>query len=358
MLLIQFDRFFVVLGIFHNQVPAVITFAPTPVAEDIFAQSHFLTTTPPALDEENVVWEEADLDSNSDFDFDFVSTSTITPSTSVPTITTTYPIWSTALPLATTATVAAGNDDFELIDPSSSVPIEHFDLIDDILSSSTISGGVAVAQDDSELNWWDLNEIFTQSLSENVPISSSTRTTNIKPIHSNTMMIYNSTTIPSVTRFEHLSVHIDDDDDEGNTDESVLPLEAEIDMNDYFFVSSTPNENLSNKNQTFVPYYFNDYKPKNEQKEFLNLIKPLSTLAMPPFSWMLQQANQTQQTASPRKITRTITTTMTTPMKLKHRKISNDVCQGKRCQHGGRLSGDCLCICLPAFTGDVCQTGK
>ena len=117
------------------------------------------------------------------------------------------------------------------------------------------------------------------------------------------MSAFNSTSIPAVTRFEHLS-----------NDDSLFPSEAEIDMNDYFLVSTTPDLDHSNKNETFVPYFFNDYKPKDDQKEFLNLIKPLSTLAMPPFSWMLHQATQTQRTTSPR----------STTMKIKHRKLSND----------------------------------
>ena len=30
----------------------------------------------------------------------------------------------------------------------------------------------------------------------------------------------------------------------------------------------------------------------------------------------------------------------------------------KQCYHNGRLNSDCLCICLPTFTGDNCETGN
>lgn len=35
-----------------------------------------------------------------------------------------------------------------------------------------------------------------------------------------------------------------------------------------------------------------------------------------------------------------------------------EYCKDQQCLHGGRLTSDCLCICLPAFTGDSCETGR
>ncbi|CAF1125211.1 unnamed protein product [Rotaria sordida] len=36
--------------------------------------------------------------------------------------------------------------------------------------------------------------------------------------------------------------------------------------------------------------------------------------------------------------------------------IFYEYCKNKQCYHHGRLNSDCLCICLPAFTGDNCET--
>lgn len=325
----QSYRRFSLLGIFHNQVPAVITFPPAASAEETVAQIPSLTTITP--DFESATWQEEDDEYS---DFVIVPTSTITPSTT----THVYPITSSVInpiPSSSSSIPELINDDFEFLDPSSTIAVEHFDFFDGMPPSSTISGGAAIAQDESELNWWDLNDVFTPSVTDTIG--------NVPPVNSSPQPISTSTLIPSVTRFEHLS--------HGDADEnSFPPSDDDIDMNDYFSASSTPNLDQLHKNDSFVPYYFNDYKPHGEQQEFLNLIKPVSTLAMPPFSWMLQQANRTQRTSSPPPTTK--------KLKLKNRKMSKDQCQSKRCQHGGRLNHDCLCICLPAFTGDQCQTGK
>ena len=109
-------------------------------------------------------------------DFVFAPISTTPSKSSTTTINTTAVTAVTVVaPVAIqSSSVALANEEFEFIDLSSTIPIEHFDLIDDILESSTIAGGVAVAQDDSELNWWDLNEAFTQSLTTTNVRSTST----------------------------------------------------------------------------------------------------------------------------------------------------------------------------------------
>jgi hypothetical protein len=38
--------------------------------------------------------------------------------------------------------------------------------------------------------------------------------------------------------------------------------------------------------------------------------------------------------------------------------ILYEYCREQQCQHGGRLNTDCLCICLPAYTGKYCETGR
>jgi hypothetical protein len=112
-----------------------------------------------------------------------------------------------------------------------------------------------------------------------------------------------------VTTFEHLSVDEDD-----------------------IFASSTPTINFP----PLIPYYF----LKNQTKD--KLFESIKPWIIPPFSWMLNMAAQSQFTS---------TTTLTTPQ------ISYDYCKNKQCYYGGRLNSDCLCICLPTFTGDNCETG-
>ena len=99
--------------------------------------------------------------------------------------------------------------------------------------------------------------------------------------------------------------------------------------------STTPGIDLL----SFMP---NDFLLNEPEDQLIDYIEPL---IMPPFSWMLNMAaqNQTQSSSS---------TTTVIPL------TSYDYCKNQQCHHGGRLSPDCFCICLPAFTGDSCETGR
>ena len=143
-------------------------------------------------------------------------------------------------------------------------------------------------------------------------------------------------------------------------------------MNDYFTFPSlltTPRIDLiKNHTLAFVPYFFTDYKTK---EQLSGLIKPVPTLAMPPFSWMIHFANQNKSALQSRQslINKTSITNTTKKKNKKQKrvelkaKIGNNLnhfyeyCHEKQCQNGGRLNSDCLCICLPAFSGENCQIG-
>jgi hypothetical protein len=153
--------------------------------------------------------------------------------------------------------------------------------------------------------------------------------------------------------------------------------EVDFDTNDYFLfptLSSTPIIDLiNNDTQPFVPYYFNDYKNKDQ---LMGFIKPVPTLAMPPFSWMLNLAKQNQSELKGQqnlinKNFKIISSSITTKTKKNQKKRINlkkkfhndldqfsEYCNRKQCQHGGHLNADCLCICLPAFSGNNCERGK
>ncbi len=158
---------------------------------------------------------------------------------------------------------------------------------------------------------------------------SSTLISSTIPIEENDWISTNTTTsIQPITRFEHLSAndHIEE------TNETI-----DID-DDYLLSSTTPIIDLF----TFIPYYFLNNQTNNQFFEYIN---PLSTLAIPPFSWMLNMAAQNKSQFS------TSTTTTTTSETL------YEYCKNKQCHHHGRLNSDCLCICLPTFTGENCETG-
>lgn len=73
---------------------------------------------------------------------------------------------------------------------------------------------------------------------------------------------------------------------------------------------------------------------------------------MPPFSWMLNLASQNKS-----EIRNSTTTKQQQNVQLTTPTVFFEYCKNKQCHHGGRLNSDCLCICLPAFTGDQCETG-
>lgn len=304
------------------------------------------------IDDDNVIWEDPDLD--------FVI---VEPKT------TTIPIASTSFHFPKEFPA-----DTDASDESSTIPpqsVEHFDFIDNIPASSTIRGGMEVAEHGSRFNWWDLKEASYSPLTES--INSLLTTTTITTTNTFTLIpstiksttidedewaIFNTTSIPLITQLNQLP--------DTNSD-------IDVDMNDYFLVSTlstTPTIYLiNNTTPPFVPYYFTDYKPKDQ---LFDLMKPAPTFAMPPFSWMLHLANQNENELKNRQtlINKTLTTTtINTNMNKKKRIdskpiLSHDIdqfyeyCNRKQCQYGGRLNPDCLCICLPAYSGDNCETGK
>jgi hypothetical protein len=298
-------------------------------------------------EEEAVIWEDPDLD--------FVIVE--------PTTTAIIPIASTTLPISTEIL-----DETDVVDESTTIPletIEHFDFVDGFPPSSTIAGGIAVAQQESQLNWWDLDDISLTPLTDPnmIPLTTTVTTNTFTLIPSTIKLdedeweIFNTSSIPSNTQLEHVS--------DSN-------FEIDFDMNDLFSLPTlltTPTiDVITNNTSSFVPYYFTDYKTK---EQLSGLVKPVSTLAMPPFSWMLHLAKQNKTLLHSRQSlinkTRTTTSSTTTTNKKKRAEIkakmnnnpdqSFEYCNKKQCQHGGRLNSDCLCICLPAFNGDNCEIG-
>ncbi|CAF1569477.1 unnamed protein product, partial [Adineta steineri] len=76
---------------------------------------------------------------------------------------------------------------------------------------------------------------------------------------------------------------------------------------------------------------------------------------MPPFSWMLNMANKNKNETINSTITTSTSSTTTTTI-YQTPSAFFEYCKNKQCLHDGRLNSDCLCICLPAFTGDNCET--
>lgn len=363
------------LGIFHNQLPAVVTFRPSPSAsEKPFDDINDVQTLPvesavtvafettDSIAEENTEVEEdysdyvmVDTIPNIPLTTPILTSKTITSRTkamrSVPTTTTT-PIYDFSVVQSTTPAY----DDY---DPPSTIPLEHFDFIDGIWRSSTIAGGMAVAQDENDLNWWDLDDSIDQPITiTNSPMPSTT--TVQQETNEDSWIIFKTTTLTPVTRFEQLSI-----EEEANFDESEhmndhndyeTNLTYEYDMAEEFATSSTPSIDSLSVNHSLLSGYFTEIKPQASQDGFMNLLKPIPTLAMPPFSWMLSQLNITWLPSTTDRPSTTVSKMMRSKMRIDSNK--NDTCSNKRCQHGGRMSKDCRCICLPAFSGSMCETGR
>ncbi|CAF4394633.1 unnamed protein product [Rotaria socialis] len=340
-----------IMGIFHNQLPAVIKFPSMHPIESVpavtivtSATTNTVTlplSTTTEMDESNIVWEDTDED---DVEEDFSMFST---TTSPVTVINTSPFLTNSI------------ETTNLLFDSSTIPVstmEHFDFNQQFVGSSTIVGGLAVAQQDSQLNWWDVSDAALSPLMEanNFPPTKTTTTTTtttmpiLKPspftkIDQDDWSIFDTSTIASMNYSEQLI--------DSNAD-------LDFDMNDHFFstLSTTPpidsinNNNNGSTSSSFIPYYFDDYKPKDP------IFDPMPTLAMPPFTWMLQLASQNG--INNRKIisNKTISTNTTTiKKKEKKKKMINEHCNQKKCQNGGRLNSNCICICLPAYSGDVCE---
>ena len=330
----------------------MISFTP---AQTLAAISTTTTSTATTTEDNRVVWEDPELD--------FIIAEA--PTTTIVMTTTTTRIQSSLS--------AQSFERLEAIAHPTTTPfdaLEHLDLVEEMPSSSTIAGGLAVAEEDSEFNWWDLNET---SFPPAIATAKSRVVTTTEPVarsEDDDWVLFNATYIPWVTRFEHLS---GDEETESPIDEShasttPLPLvekesngEVEIDLNDYFVLSTSKTVDFVNENDSFVPYYFSDYKTTDKKDDFFDLVKPVPTLAMPPFDWMLHQLNNPSAEVLNRKSDDDPKPDeKRRPLIRANKTVVNDYdyCDQKQCHHGGRLNIDCLCICLPAFTGDNCETGK
>ena len=345
------------LGIFHNKVPAVITFSPIQTIDErstpIFNYP-ILPTTPSIpepisttvnVDDENVIWEDSELDV------------VVVEST-----TTAIPTPSTTTAFSSTEYFYEEEDENEY-DQTSTVPpesVEHFEFIENILPSSTIAGGIAIAEDNSQLNWWDLNDFSPPTL----PLPINFFPTTIAPLPSTPVIsesttheeddwtLFNTSAMPAIVPFEPYPG---------------LNSEVDLDLNDYFLLplmsSTAATNSINNSTPSFVPFYFTDYK---NQDPLLNLMKPAPTLAMPPFSWMLHLAAQNQSKPVGRQNShKRIKKKNDNKKRVNLQKTLNhgrdnfyDYCKKKQCQYGGRLNSDCLCICLPAFSGNNCERSK
>ncbi|CAF3856755.1 unnamed protein product [Adineta steineri] len=347
-----------IMGIFHNKLPAVLTFPPSPPSQPI---DDIVTTTPMNMqtmtdtfpirttinidDSDDVIWDDPDLDFVI-IDPTTTSTISIDNSISIP--------FSTELP-------DDDDDDLEIIYESTTIPlqpIEHFDLLNGFSASSTIAGGAAVAQQDSQFNWWDVNEA---SLTPFIEPNLSHLTTTLP---SNTVTI-----VPSTNK---LTLIEENDDEWAIFNTSSIPIitdsnsEIDFNMNDYFtFPTASTIETVTNNTLPINPFYFSNHDIK---EQLSGLTKPIPTLAMPPFSWMLHLAKQNQSILQSRQafINKTSFPIKNKKKNKKKRielksKINNhlehfyDYCNKKQCQHGGRLNSDCLCICLPSYSGTHCE---
>ena len=231
---------------------------------------------------------------------------------------------------------------------TTSIPIDHSDFIDEILPSSTIGNGQNLS-----LSWWNMND--TSLLSSHL---TSTLISSSIHIEEDDWVIFNTSSIPVVTRFEYLSVDEDDDDEEINqvTEHTESNSEIDVDMNDYILfpaLITTPTIDSVNNTQTFLPYYFLDNKTKDEVLE--------STLAMPLLSWKLDMVTENSSELQSEQNSTTIKTKQKIQLQTTTSKppaIVYEYCKDKQCHYGGRLNSDCFCICLPTFTGDNCETSR
>ncbi|CAF4633687.1 unnamed protein product [Rotaria sp. Silwood1] len=325
-----------IIGIFHNQLPVVVQVTTN---ENILTTittttTATITTMKTTIDiyNDNLIWDDPDLD--------FVPIESTTPDVLNNFIT-------------------------------SSTLIDHFDFVNEIAPSSTIVDGLATVQPNLTLNWWSLNDTLLSSTSMTSTLVSSTL-----ELDEDDSIIFNTTLIPSITRFEHL-LDDDDDDDIENSSEEIdeelftsstnLNPNLNVNMSNYSLISTLTTtttttttttsiidliDNYNNNTQPFDPFYF-----YNKTKHYLfEYMKPSSTFSIPPISSMLTRITQNRSqvfnsTIPTKKQTNKI---INTTSKTSH--IFYEYCKNKQCYHGGRLNSDCLCICLPAFTGDNCET--
>ncbi|CAF5153884.1 unnamed protein product, partial [Rotaria magnacalcarata] len=150
------------------------------------------------MDENNIAWEDTDED---DVEEDFSMFST---TTSEITNTSTSPFFTNSI------------ETTNLLFDSSTIPVstmEHFDFNQQFIGSSTIVGGLAVAQQDFQLNWWDVSDAALSPLIEanNFPLTTTTTTTtpilktsSFTKIDQDDWSIFDTSTIASMNYSEQL----------------------------------------------------------------------------------------------------------------------------------------------------------
>jgi hypothetical protein len=344
----------------------VITFTPTQTFENMI--SNFLPTNGMSMstiavrDDDHIIWKEEEEngededekdDEKKQIDDYVMIESTTTRIAMLETLPMNMIMSSSSFPTTTLF------DQVDSVEPASSLLFEHFELLDRISASSTIAGGMAVAQDDIELNWWDLNDEFILlSSTQNVPSSASTKSIITED---NPWILFNITSRPLATYVEPI-LHDVVVNNQKETDKSSSELNDNVDvdmnfdMNDYFHVSTMAMEDIARTNATHaILHDFTEFESKLDDESHAEFNEPLSTLIMPPFSWMLNQLTRTKSKAS--SIT-TLAKRMTTKATSKISTNLTTSCSPKSCKHGGRLNTDCRCSCLPAFNVDYCQIGR
>ena len=206
----------------------------------------------------------------------------------------------------------------------------------DKTSSDTFIDVLALPQQDLPLNWRTLNNTFYSS---NSTLMSST-----VQINEDDLVVFNGSSIPLITRAEYLF----DNDTYTNIQ----------DMNDYIISSSLTTPSVidltdDNNMEMFIPFYFDNKR----EDQFLGHAEPMPTFIIPPFSWILNMAVQNKSQSLNSATTTKNQTIQLTTTTSQASDILYEYCKNRQCYHGGRLNSDCLCICLPAFTGDNCETG-
>lgn len=186
-------------------------------------------------------------------------------------------------------------------------------------------------------------------------------------------IILNSSSLPSVTQVEPLLFEDDDSGIEENDFE-----DSNEHSDDLFFTSTSLNPNINldindyNPSQIMKPTsIINDSTITNNTQLLFPLnihnetddslseyIELLPKFPLPPFSWMINMFNENQShilNSTETDVSEDIELLPETTLELD---VLSEFCKNKRCYHGGRLNSDCLCLCLPAFTGDNCETGN
>ena len=244
------------------------------------------------IDEDHFIWDDADLD-------DPQYTPTVIPSSTLP-------------------------------------PVAHFDLIDDAAASSTVAGGRAVAEEESTLHWWSFNDTSLPSIS--------TMTDYWTPA--------NTTSNPMVTRLEYLSV-----DDYVDETETLAPPSTSransysgivIDMNSYASQAPMTTSNGTSKaTSTYLTTQHSTERPTSVSTAPVSLVSSIMHMTYEEEEDDADLRNST--TRRQRGLLRSTTTGQ--PVRSIY-----EYCKDKQCFSGGRLNSDCLCICLPAYTGENCET--